>query len=276
MKLFRRNAQATSGLEHRVLTALIAVPPIFAVIWFGEPWFAILAAVAAVLGLHEFYSLVANRWQRPFMSLGALSTAAFLLNALFGGIDTLPIVTGGVVALSLLLFPIRRRWREDVIPWAWTLIGAFLLGWTLSFFVLLREMEDGREWVILTLFSVFAVDTSAYFVGRAIGRHQLAPRVSPKKTWEGAFGGVAGGLLSSPLIAYSLDTPMSTGQLLGLGAIIAVISQVGDFLESYFKRYVGVKDAGVIVPGHGGVLDRLDSIVFTVVVVYYYIQWTTG
>jgi phosphatidate cytidylyltransferase len=137
-------------------------------------------------------------------------------------------------------------------------------------------MDYGREWVVLTLFSVFAVDTSAYFVGRAIGRHQLAPQLSPKKTWEGAIGGMAGALLISPLIDYSLDTPMGLGRVLGLGALIAVVSQVGDLLESYFKRSVGVKDAGGLVPGHGGVLDRLDSVVFTVVVVYYYIQWATG
>ncbi|MEE9199676.1 MAG: phosphatidate cytidylyltransferase [Dehalococcoidia bacterium] len=276
MKLFRRNAQATTSLETRVLTALIAIPPLFAIIWIGEPWFAMLVAVVALWGLIEFYSLVSLRWERPFLLLGALWTAIFLLNALFGGTDTLPIVAAGAVALSLLLFPFRRRWKEDVVPWGWTMAGAFLLGWTLSYFVLLREIDYGREWVVLTLFSVFAVDTSAYFVGRAIGRHQLAPRLSPKKTWEGAIGGVAGALLISPLIDYSLDTPMGLGRVLGLGALIAVVSQVGDLLESFFKRSVGVKDAGGLVPGHGGVLDRLDSVVFTVVVVYYYIQWATG
>ena len=273
MKLFSRNVQAATGLEQRVLTAVFAAPLLFALIWLGEPWFSMLVAAVAFLGLNEFYSLVAYRWERPFFFLGTLGAALLLLNALFGGTDTLAIVAAIVITLSLIVFPLRRRWREDIVPWAWTIAGVFLLGWTLSYFILLREVENGREWVVLTIFSVFAADTCAYFVGRAIGRHRLAPRVSPNKTWEGALGGLAGALLAASLIAYSLDIPTGLGQVLGLGALIAVVSLLGDLSESFLKRHVGAKEAGWLIPGHGGVLDRLDSVVFTIVAVYYYILW---
>ncbi|MFQ5872846.1 MAG: phosphatidate cytidylyltransferase [Dehalococcoidia bacterium] len=275
MNLFRRNVQATGRLEQRVLTALVAVPTLFALIWFGEPWFSMLVAVVAILGLGEFYVLVSHRWPRPFFLLGVLWTVIFLLNAHFAGTDTMALVAAAAIVLSLLLFPIRRRWREDVIPWAWTMVGVFLFGWTLSYFVLLREMEFGREWVLLVLFTVFAADTGAYFIGRAIGRHRLAPRLSPGKTWEGTIGGLAGALLVAYLITYSMDVPISVAQALGLGALVAVLSPIGDLSESALKRTVGEKEAGWLVPGHGGVLDRLDSIVFTVVVVYYYVQWVS-
>ncbi|MCH8089996.1 MAG: phosphatidate cytidylyltransferase [Chloroflexi bacterium] len=275
MNLFRRNAQPIPGLVLRVLTTVVVVPPIFAVIWFGDPWFTMVVGAIAIAALHELYFLISKRWTRPFLLLGTFWTTAFLINSLFGGTKTMPIVAGAAVILSLPILPLRRRWREDLVPWAWTIAGAFLLGWTLSHLLLLRQLASGREWVLFTLFTIFAADASAYFVGKALGRHKLAPRISPKKTWEGAIGGMAGALLIGLLIHYSLGLPVETAQVLGIAATIAVASTLGDLSESYLKRWVGAKEAGSWVPGHGGLLDRLDSVVLTVVVVYYYVRWIT-
>ena len=265
--------QKAHSLRMRILTTIVAVPPLFAVIWFGEPWLSIAIAVLAILALNEFYTLVSQRWAKPSFTLGVLGVIALVMNARFGGTDTMPIVSGAVLVVPLLLVPLRGRWREDMVTWAWTMAGVFLFGWTLSFFVLMRDLDFGREWVILTMFSIFAADAGAYFVGKAIGRHRLAPEISPGKTWEGAVGGVAGALLISALIFQFMDLPVDLSEVLGLSALVAIISPVGDLSESYLKRRVDAKEASGLLPGHGGIMDRLDSVVFTIVGVYYYIEW---
>jgi phosphatidate cytidylyltransferase len=137
----------------------------------------------------------------------------------------------------------------------------------------LRALADGREWVIFTLFTIFAADTSAFFIGRAWGRHSMAPTISPSKTWEGAIGGLVGAVAVSLILAVILSLPIPYWQVAILGVLIGVLSQMGDLAESLLKRNVGAKDSGTLIPGHGGILDRLDSVVFTVVVVYYYVIW---
>lgn len=265
--------QKASSLRLRILTAIVAVPSLFSVIWFGEPWVSIAVAMVAILAINEFYALVSKRWAKPSFTLGVLGVIAMVMNARFGGTDTMPIVSGAVLVIPLLLVPLRRNWREDMLTWTWTMLGVFLFGWTLSFFVVMRGLDFGREWAILTVFSIFAADTGAYFVGKAIGRHQLAPEISPGKTWEGVLGGAAGSLLISVLIFQFMNLPATLAEILGLSAIVAVISPVGDISESYLKRRVGIKEASELLPGHGGIMDRLDSVVFTLVGVYYYIEW---
>jgi len=152
--------------------------------------------------------------------------------------------------------------------------GVLYIGWLLSYLVSLRGLEDGRNWIFLALFTTFASDTAAFFIGRALGRHPLAPNISPGKTWEGAVGGVLGAVLVS--LFFVLPTPLSLnpylnwGQAILLGLLVSVFGQIGDLTESLLKRNVGVKDSGTLIPGHGGVLDRVDSIVFAGVVVYYF------
>ena len=134
----------------------------------------------------------------------------------------------------------------------------------------------GRDWVLLALFATFAVDTTAYFIGRAWGRHKMAPTISPGKTWEGAVGGLAGAIVAVIALALLLDIDISYSEMVILGFLIAVFAQLGDLAESKLKRSMGVKEAGNLIPGHGGILDRLDSIVFTGVVVYYCLRWFIG
>ncbi len=275
MDTFRRYARARRGLELRLLSALVGLPSLFAIIWFGESWFSIAIAAVALLGLREFYSLVSVKWGRLMFVPGALGTILFILNARFSGTDTMGFVAAGIVGVSLLVFPLRRRWRSDFAPWLWTVVGIFLFGWALSYWILLRDIEDGRGWVFLVVATIFAADTGAYFVGRAIGRHKLAPRLSPAKTWEGAVGGGAAALGVAVLADYVTGLPISVVEALVVGAIAAIVSPVGDLSESYLKRKAGEKEAGRLVPGHGGVMDRLDSILPTTVVLYYYVQWVT-
>ena len=134
----------------------------------------------------------------------------------------------------------------------------------------------GREWVFYALLVTFATDTFAYFIGKTWGRHKLAPDISPKKTVEGAIGGLVGAAVISVLAVWLFGLPVNYGIAVVLGILISIFGQVGDLFESLFKRNMGVKDSGNSLPGHGGFLDRIDSIVFTGVFVYYYVVLFVG
>jgi phosphatidate cytidylyltransferase len=276
-------------LRQRVLSAVIFVPILFASIWFGNPWFSIVVAVAALLGVMEFYAMVGRRGWQPLTFFGTLWTLFFIFNAYYAPkyssnnihiIVTSALITSAV-ALSLVWVLFLRSSRGKVmVSWAASVAGIFYMGWLLSYWVLIMNSYggdwDGRDWVILALFSTFAVDTTAYFVGRAWGRHKMAPTVSPGKTWEGAIGGLVGAIVAVIALALLLDVDISYSKMVILGVLIAVFAQLGDLAESKLKRSMGVKEAGNLIPGHGGILDRLDSIVFTGVVVYYCLRWFIG
>jgi phosphatidate cytidylyltransferase len=138
--------------------------------------------------------------------------------------------------------------------------------------VALRQLADGLAWIGLALLSTWLADTMAYFVGRAIGRHKLWPRHSPKKTWEGLFGGIAGGLIGAAIVVPF--SSLGWGTALIAGAIVPIVALFGDLSISMMKRHVGVKDSSNLFPGHGGFLDRSDSLLFVSVVIYYYAVWS--
>jgi phosphatidate cytidylyltransferase len=149
----------------------------------------------------------------------------------------------------------------------------------LGYLVSLRGIDDGRAWVFYALFCTFGSDTAAFFVGRAIGKHKLAPAISPGKTWEGTIGGLIGAagislffLLPTPV---TLSSSLNWWQAIILGLLVSIFGQVGDLVESLFKRNAGAKDSGNLLAGHGGVLDRTDSIIFAVVIVYYWVICTS-
>jgi phosphatidate cytidylyltransferase len=138
---------------------------------------------------------------------------------------------------------------------------------------LLRDLGNGEHWVLLAVLATWATDTAAYAVGKAVGRNRMAPRISPGKTWEGTVGALIGGLIAVPLLNWPLDLPMTTVEAALLGALLPPVAVLADLGESMLKRGVHVKDASGLVPGHGGFLDRLDSILFTVPLVYYFAIW---
>lgn len=275
-------------LKKRVITALWGIPLLVAVVWFGEPWnptlFTVFVAVWALLAAFEFYRLVATSKVSPLTYFGLVCVLLFIvgrnpdvLSALEPHFDIdliTPLLLTATAVLSFVWLLARRQKEGAFAGWAWTMAGILYIGWLLSYLVSLRGLEDGRNWIFLALFTTFASDTAAFFVGRALGRHPLAPSISPGKTWEGAVGGVLGAVLVS--LFFVLPTPLSLnpylnwGQAILLGLLVSVFGQIGDLTESLLKRNVGVKDSGTLIPGHGGVLDRVDSIVFAGVLVYYF------
>jgi phosphatidate cytidylyltransferase len=174
----------------------------------------------------------------------------------------------------LLISLAWQLFRHDSSPtanWALTIAGGLYIGWGLGHLVALRQLPAGLAWVWVALIATWASDSFAYFVGRALGRHKLWPRHSPKKTWEGLFGGIAGGIVGAVVVALIFGLNWVT--TLVIGAIIPIAGLFGDLAISMMKREVGVKDSSNLFPGHGGFLDRIDSVLFVSMVVYYYVLW---
>ncbi len=261
----------------RVLTASIALPILFAVIWFGDPFLSIAVAAIVVAGALEFYNLLSMRWRSSATLIGLLLSALFLVGAAFFDQVVNPVLAAASVALCLGILYLKQRQQLSFVgPVMWGGLGAFLIAWPLCHFILLRDLPEGRYWVFYTLVTVFAADAGAYFVGKAVGRHKLAPRISPNKTMEGAGGAVAAAAVLGTLAHHLMDLPGALAPIALLSAVAALVSMAGDLAESYLKRRVGAKESGKLLPGHGGVLDRLDSVVFTVPLVYYCVLWLTG
>jgi len=273
-------------LKKRVITALCGIPLLVAVVWFGEPWFTILVAVWGMLAAFEFYRLVASSRVSPLTYFGLVWTLLFILSRNPDLLSMLephfdlslltPLLVTSAVVLSLLWLLARRQKEGAFAGWAWTMAGILYVGWLLSYLVSLRGFEDGRNWIFLALFATFGSDSAAFFTGRALGKHALAPNISPGKTWEGAIAGLFGAVLVS--LFFTLSTPLqihnlACWQAILLGLLVSVFGQFGDLIESLLKRNKGAKDSGTLIPGHGGFLDRVDSIVFAGIVVYYYVVW---
>ena len=270
-------------LKNRIVTSAWAIPLLGVIIWFGEPYFTILIAVVGLLAAMEFYRLTKGLKAQPLTIFGVIWTILLIVirnptiyTWLASHIDVellIPTIITFGMAVSLILLLTRKKKLGAFTDWAWTFAGILYIGWLLSYLVTLRGLDNGRSWVFLAIFATFGSDSAAYFIGKSIGKRKLAPDISPKKTWEGAIAGLVGAAAVSLL--FLLPTPvqltayLNWWQLIIVGLLVSVFGQLGDLVESLFKRNAGVKDSGNIFPGHGGMLDRMDSIVFAVVVVYY-------
>jgi phosphatidate cytidylyltransferase len=166
-----------------------------------------------------------------------------------------------IFAFAALLF-FREYWVHRLNRWSWTVIGGIYVGYLVPHLILLFGQPNGRAWLFWLFLVVMAGDTAAYFVGRRFGRHKLAPVLSPGKTIEGAWGYVAGAIIGGFVAAGLAFNQFSWLEIFGLSLVVSVLGQFGDLFESWIKRVHNVKDSGTLLPGHGGVLDRLDSLIF--------------
>ncbi len=260
-------------LKKRVITVLGGIPLLIAAIWFDQPlpWFTILVAIWGLLAVFEFYRLIAAAKVPPLTYFGLIWTLLFILSPHFDYDLLMPLLLTSALTLSLIWLLIRPRKEGAFIGWAWTVAGILYVGWLLSYLVALRDLDSGRNWVIFALFTTFGSDITAFFIGRALGRHRLAPNISPSKTWEGAISGVFGAIIVSLALTTLLNLPLSYRQAILLSILVSVFGQLGDLVESLLKRNMGVKDSSRLIPGHGGFLDRIDSVIFAGIVVYYYV-----
>lgn len=278
-------ARGGQDLARRVAVAVAAIPAVALLAWAGGLVFAGLAALLAAVAAWELYSMAARKGVVTLTVAGAAWAASFPLLA---GLSRRPehVFEIAVPLAFVLLAPGALRLRPGSGPLtalATTAFGAAYPGACLAFAVLLREMSRVRAEGLAILFFPLVVtwvgDTAAYFAGKAVGRLPLAPRISPGKTWEGAVAGFLGCILAGVAyapVARAAGVPLG-GVLAGaLGAIVAVFGQTGDLVESLLKRDCGVKDSSNLLPGHGGVLDRLDSLFFALPVTYLVLRLAWG
>lgn len=255
---------ARSNLILRLATAAVGLPLVAAAVWIGGWPFAVVAGAVALLASAEFV----HGWLIPTMPIRMVLPQAPTFGAAAMMVAGVHAATGFLwVGLGLaLLFAAMGYARTNAFGprkpyrvYSWCLV---YIGLLMSSFVLLRDSSGGRSWVFIAVLGTFAVDTGAYATGVLFGRHKMAPRISPKKTWEGAAGGLVAGTAAILLLNGLFDTGVSTGTLLPFALAAPPAAMAGDLLESWMKRRMGVKDASGLLPGHGGFLDRLDSLLF--------------
>lgn len=266
---------AKSNLAVRLLTSAVAVPLLLVLMFKGPAlgW-ALLIFAATAVAAQELYAMTAPG-DRVAQVFGILATLSVALIVYFATADARAILTLGVVLpLVELLVPLFRV--KDIansgLRMMTLVAGPWYVGALLATTSLLRR-DFGPGWVLLVLSIAWLADTGGYFAGRRFGRRKLYPAVSPNKTWAGLYGALAGGTLAGAVasIWYLPSLPLVHGLLLGL--LGGGIGQLGDLVESLLKRSVGAKDSGCIIPGHGGILDRIDALLFVSPVTYLYAIW---
>jgi phosphatidate cytidylyltransferase len=282
---------ARGDLGRRVLVAAVGIPAAVVLIYLGSWYLGGLLAVAAGLAAWEYYRLAARRGARPFVLPGVVFAVAIVLVSTAGGpaVGTTlwQLTVAFTLALGVLAVLERGVDEGPLVATAVTLTGALLPAGTLAFALFLRHMpalDVGRGWsawtgaalVAYPLAVTWSNDTAAYFAGSYLGRRRLMPAVSPKKTWLGAEAGLATGVIAGWLYARFvfgswLGIPLTPWLGALGGGLITVVAQFGDLAESILKREAGVKDSGSLLPGHGGVLDRLDALLLAFPVAYWYL-----
>lgn len=274
----KRNQGATLT---RLLTAIVLLPLVLALVWVDalEHAFTAFIGLLVALGLREFFAIARARkietWPRAAIAFGVLMVfaanfSAEMLNATL------------VFGVIVLAWRQVLRGQVDLPALSVTLWGLFYVGWMPAHFVLLHHHNGsvGAGLVTLLIVTIALSDTGAYFVGRSIGKHKLAPKISPNKTWEGSVGGVLAAI-AGMAVAWYVDTAQPGAPLPGwslweyllTGVLLAIAGQIGDLVESMMKRDAGVKDSGNLLPGHGGILDRCDGFLFAGPMLYYLLVW---
>jgi phosphatidate cytidylyltransferase len=291
----------------RIATALVLIPVVLVLILRAPvPVLAVVAGMVALLTIHEFLKLTESYGVQPMGWQTHLATAAFFLWLMVSASGDTPLLSTGKFLVSLafaaaivpFLFLTRAMRNKDLstgYPAAAASSFAFAyIALPMAMLVQLREQAAGAFYLLYLLLVVWAGDIFAYFVGKSIGRHLMAPRVSPKKTWEGAAASMAGslvvggllfhyaeqisstllhvGLITRPGGMYGLETPAMWPVIL-LTIVLNIAAQLGDLVESLIKRGAGVKDSGAILPGHGGMFDRIDALLFAAPVLWVYTAW---
>ena len=253
-------------LKSRVLVAVIALPIGLAAIILGGYFLFALALVVTLLGLHEYYTLL--RPYRPNLLVGYIAGLCVVVCSSFLGVQGILIGLAVLVVLTFFWSLVGKLGAHFVGRMAMTAFGVVWIAMGFAYVMLVRGLDHGQALAIMVVACTVAADTFAYFVGRAIGRHPMAPTISPKKSVEGAIGGLAGAVVAALIVRiYAPWMPTSDAAVLGL--MIGIVGQWGDLFESAVKRDFRVKDSGTIMGGHGGILDRFDSILFAGVASYW-------
>jgi phosphatidate cytidylyltransferase len=258
-------------LRQRVITTIVILPILIAVIWFGKLWIVLLVAAIGAAGSFEFYRLDQNGKLIPLHYFGIITVITVVMLPYFVPNITVIHILSSAIVVSLIWLLFTGLREQAFNRWTWTIAGILYPGFMLTYWINIRNIEFGRSYVFWLISIIIINDVASYFVGKALGKHSLAPVISPRKTWEGAIGGLIFSVIASVVFGFVFTLPLNYWQLVILGLMASIIAQTGDLVESLLKRNKSVKDSGNILPGHGGILDRIDSYLLTAVVVYYII-----
>lgn len=257
-------------MKQRIITGGLGAAGFLFILWLGGGWYAGLVALLATLGYVEFCRMGRVGWRSWWALPGFLVVWVILFSgiALRGtsiislGLDA--VLTGLIIFFLLMVL---SRNHLDIYQVAYLFVGAIYIGFGFSYMIQIRWMTDGLLWSLFVLGVIWAGDTGAYFIGRKLGKRKLWPAISPNKTVEGSLGG----LVLSMIVGFSIASTIPSldwQAALGITLVVAVAGQLGDLVESAIKRTTGVKDSGGLLPGHGGVLDRFDSLLFALFIIH--------
>ncbi len=255
------------GLSARVVTALFGLPLIYITLRLGNPLLGLVVVAVGSIAAFEAYTVLKNIGHRLTPWFFVLCAAIIV----FSGMNSLSsVILCILIALGLIILESSFK-NNNFVPSRSTLQSALLLAYVsvpLALFTLLSNGLYGFDWAFIALASVFMTDSCAYFFGRIFGRHQMAPSISPSKTWEGALGGTFAGIATALILIFTTAIPWDLMAASLLAVLIVVFAQIGDIFVSKLKRMANLKDSGRIIFGHGGVLDRLDSLLPVFVLIY--------
>ena len=256
-------------LKLRLASALVLIPVILGSVYYGGLVFFIAITIALLVAGWEFFDMGRRAGYKPSMLTGLLLIVLIVFQTRYPSEGLRALVTAALIlTLTVGLFRHGDGWLTG---WAYTFAGVLYVGWLGSYFVFVRALPNGMVWTTMALLIAWATDTGAYLAGTNFGKHGFFTSISPKKTWEGAIGGWLTAVVVAIALGVLIDLPLIHSILFGFGLSIACT--IGDLAESLLKRQTGVKDSSNIIPGHGGLLDRIDSLLFAAVFTYYYLVW---
>ncbi len=259
----------------RVLSGVLVIPVLYFIVWVLPPvYFFALVVIASVVGQYEFYKMARSHGVRPLTvlgsALGSLTVLEFY-HPLLPGTGKFFFVTACMLVIMIARLFSSRPVDGALDDIASTFLGVFYVALLFGFQVALRMGAHGKQWLVFLYLVIWASDTGAYYLGTAFGRHRLYEKISPKKSVEGLAGGMVASAIVALLCSILFLPSTEWKEAAALGLLLAAVGTAGDLTESLFKRAAGVKDSGTIIPGHGGMLDRMDSMLFAAPVLYYYL-----
>lgn len=257
----------TGSLRVRVISGIVIGVVTISTGLLGGVWFTGLLLIVAIIAAREVVFLMRACGFNPPLVFTGLAVALTFAAARFTDFPYLPLLMS-ILMLASLAWQMRHREGKPIADWAIALAVGTYLGWTSGHLAAVREIANGIWWLVIAIGITWLADSGAYFAGRRFGRHQLAPSISPKKTWEGYIGGVAVALLGG--IVIGAISPLGMLHCIIASALVGTLGTLGDLAESMFKRQAHAKDSSNLIPGHGGAFDRIDSLLWTGVLVFYY------
>lgn len=270
---------ALNNTATRIIVALVFIPLLLGLSYYGGLPFLLFVSVIGVAAFSEFSKMSINKNSSPNNVLGIAAVLLIIVNAYKSFFDYASLMM--LITVALLIYELFRNRNSAILNLGTTLLGILYIGIFSSSLIGIREFysdagliyDQGGYIIIAVLVSIWVCDSAAFFLGTAFGKHKLFPRVSPNKSWEGAIAGFVFSVLTMIASKYIITEFLDWPAVISIGFIVGVFGQMGDLVESLIKRDAGVKDSSTVIPGHGGMFDRFDSLLFTAPLVYLYMVY---